>query len=80
MRYTVVLQRPEPENPKPESFQDDGCQQSIAVWVPGLPGCVSQGATEEEALENIADAIQAYLSVVSENLAGLETREVYVAA
>jgi predicted RNase H-like HicB family nuclease len=31
------------------------------VWVvecPSLPGCVSQGATEAEALENIKDAIR----------------------
>jgi len=29
-----------------------------------LPGCWSQGETEEEALENIKDAIQAYLETV----------------
>ncbi|MFN0157827.1 MAG: type II toxin-antitoxin system HicB family antitoxin [Bacteroidota bacterium] len=28
---------------------------------PGLPGCISQGATREEALTNIQEAIQAYL-------------------
>jgi len=28
---------------------------------PSLPGCVSQGATRSEALENIKDAIQGYL-------------------
>ncbi len=33
-----------------------------AVWCPGLPGCWSQGATEEEALENIKDAIETYLA------------------
>ncbi len=35
-------------------------------WVvecPALPGCASQGETETEALENIADAIQAVLEV-----------------
>ena len=28
---------------------------------PSLPGCVSQGKTRQEALENIKDAIQGYL-------------------
>ena len=39
-------------------------EEGYAVWAPGLPGCWSQGATEEEALENIKDAIQAYLETV----------------
>ncbi len=39
--------------------------EGYAVWVPGLPGCWSQGATEEEALENIKDAISAYLKTVN---------------
>lgn len=28
---------------------------------PSLPGCISQGKTREEALENIQDAIKGYL-------------------
>lgn len=31
------------------------------MWVPTLPGCVSQGETREEALVNIREAIQAYV-------------------
>jgi predicted RNase H-like HicB family nuclease len=38
--------------------------EGYSVWAPGLPGCWSQGATEEEALENIKDAISAYLKTV----------------
>ena len=46
-RYRVIL---EPE-------ADGG----YAVWVPALPGCVSQGETPEEAFANIREAIQCYL-------------------
>lgn len=47
-------------------------EEGYAVWVPGLPGCWSQGQTEEEALENIKDAIQAYLETVEELRNGRE--------
>ena len=46
MRYKVKLQESE---------------EGYAIWCPGLPGCWTQGATKEEALENIKDAIEAYL-------------------
>lgn len=32
-----------------------------AVWCPQLPGCVSAGETEQEALDTIRDAISLYL-------------------
>jgi len=31
------------------------------VYVPALPGCISEGNTEEEALSNIREAIELYL-------------------
>lgn len=37
-------------------------EEGFSVSVPGLPGCWSQGETEEEALENIQDAIREYLA------------------
>jgi predicted RNase H-like HicB family nuclease len=40
-------------------------EEGYAVWVPGFPWCWSQGDTEQEALENITDAIQAYLDTVN---------------
>ena len=56
-------------------------EEGFAVSCPGLPGCWSQGATEEEALENIRDAIREYLEVANEQLRkeGAVTREVEVA-
>ena len=52
MKFTVTLDRDE-----------DG------VWVvecPAIPGCVSQGNTREEAVENIKDAIKNCLIVRAE--------------
>jgi predicted RNase H-like HicB family nuclease len=63
MRYKVVLEESE---------------EGFAVSVPGLPGCHSQGATEQEALENVADAIREYLEVVNELAQNARTREVEV--
>lgn len=37
----------------------------FSVIVPGLPGCVSQGETREEALANIQEALQLYLEEAS---------------
>lgn len=54
-------------------------EEGYSVSVPGLPGCWSQGATEQEALENIKDAIREYVSVVDEQLRGADVREVEVA-
>lgn len=44
-------------------------EEGFSASCPGLPGCWSQGATEEEALESIRVAIQEYLAVARE-LAG----------
>ncbi len=55
-------------------------EEGFAVSCPGLPGCWSQGATEEEALENIRDAIREYLEVVAELTRGQDVREVEIAA
>jgi predicted RNase H-like HicB family nuclease len=54
-------------------------EEGYSVTVPGLPGCCSQGATEVEALENIAHAIPEYLAVAAELAEEAEAREVDVA-
>jgi predicted RNase H-like HicB family nuclease len=55
------------------------------VWIvecPAIPGCVSQGRTKAEALENIKDAIQQCLQVRAERglPLTLETSQVEVVA
>lgn len=55
-------------------------EEGYSASVPGLPGCWSQGATEEEALENIQDAIQAYLATRDALLEGAVIREIEVAS
>ena len=53
-------------------------EEGYSVSCPGLPGCWSQGATEEEALSNIRDAIREYVQVARQ-LAGEENlREVEI--
>ena len=64
MKYRVVL------HPSEEGF---------AVSCPGLPGCWSQGTTEEEALANIRDAIEDYLAAVATTVDAAQVREVEVA-
>jgi predicted RNase H-like HicB family nuclease len=63
MRYKIALLK-----------TDEG----YSVSVPGLPGCWSQGITEEEALQNIQDAIQEHLAVRDDLLEGAVIREVEV--
>ena len=35
--------------------------------VPSLPGCISQGKTEKEAIKNIKEAIELHLSALAED-------------
>jgi predicted RNase H-like HicB family nuclease len=55
-------------------------EEGFSVSCPALPGCWSQGETEDEALENIKDAIEEYLEVLNEQIGEAEIREVEVAA
>jgi predicted RNase H-like HicB family nuclease len=52
--------------------------EGFSVWCPGLAGCWSEGATEEEALENIQDAIQEYLAAAAELVESGDLRQVEV--
>ncbi len=53
MRFKVVL---EPS--------DEG---GFTVYVPALPGCISEGETEAEALKNIQEAIELYFEPVEDD-------------
>lgn len=55
------------------------------AWIvecPSIPGCVSQGGSKQEALQNIQEAIQLCLEVRAEHGLPLtiETRQIEVAA
>ncbi|MGH7199736.1 MAG: type II toxin-antitoxin system HicB family antitoxin [Planctomycetaceae bacterium] len=63
MKYKVVIHR-----------TDEG----ISISVPALPGCWSEGDTEEEALANIQDAIREYLAALEDRFQGAELRDVDV--
>ena len=41
--------------------------EGFAISCPALPGCHSQGATREEALTNIREAIRLWLEVADED-------------
>ncbi len=40
----------------------------FTVYAPSLPGCVSEGETEEDALTNIKEAIELYLEPIDDEL------------
>jgi len=67
MRFKVVL----------EAAEEGG----YTVFVPSLPGCISEGDTKEEALNNIREAIELYLESKDEDFPvseGVELAEVIV--
>ena len=53
MRIKVILET-----------SDDG---GYTVYVPSLPGCISEGETAEDALTNIKEAIELYLEPVEDD-------------
>lgn len=53
MRFKIVLEE-----------SDEG---GYTVYVPSLPGCISEGETKEDALKNIQEAIELYLEPVEDD-------------
>jgi predicted RNase H-like HicB family nuclease len=64
MKYQVVVKR---------------SKEGYSVCCPGLPGCWSQGQTEQEALANVRVAIEEYQAAVAASLEGQDVRTVDVA-
>jgi predicted RNase H-like HicB family nuclease len=46
-----------------EKSEDGG----FTVYAPSLPGCISEGDTQEDALKNIQEAIELYLEPVEDD-------------
>ncbi|MBN1992390.1 MAG: type II toxin-antitoxin system HicB family antitoxin [Anaerolineae bacterium] len=53
MRFKIVL----------EPSEEGG----FTAYVPSLPGCISEGESEQEALNNIQEAIELYLEPVEDD-------------
>ncbi len=53
MKFDIVLEK-----------QKEG---GYTVYVPSLPGCISQGETEKEAITNIREAIEMYIEEINSN-------------
>ena len=63
MKYKIVMKKSE---------------EGYSVSCPGLPGCWSQGESEEEAIKNILSAIQEYMAAIDDSTKGTDVREVEV--
>ena len=66
LSYKVVL----------EPSKDGG----YSVYVPSLPGCVSEGDSYQEALENIREAIRGWLEVAQDSGDDIPTSDVLTEA
>ena len=49
-------------------FLEPSDEGGFTVYVPSLPGCISEGDTKEKALANIKEAIELYLEPVEDDL------------
>jgi len=59
MKLQIILER-----------SDEG---GYTVYVPSLPGCISEGETKKKALKNIQEAIELYLEPIEDNYSSSST-------
>jgi predicted RNase H-like HicB family nuclease len=57
VKYTVIV--------------EEGRESGYIAHVPALRGCVSQGATREETIANVKEAMEAYLEALAEDGLGV---------
>jgi predicted RNase H-like HicB family nuclease len=55
------------DNPMRQVIVHPGEDQYWIAECPSLPGCISQGQTREEALENIKEAIEGYIAALKDD-------------
>jgi len=54
-------------------YLDPSDEGGFTVFVPSLPGCISEGETREEAIKNIKEAIALYLEPVEDDILTVST-------
>ena len=55
---------------------EDSDEGGYTIYVPSLPGCISEGDTKNEAIENIKEAIELYLESVSDDIISSTENEI----
>ena len=61
MKYTVIIEK--------------GRESGYVAYAPALKGCVSQGATRQEAIDNVKEAMEVYVEALLEDYLPLPTEE-----
>lgn len=61
LKYTVII--------------EEGRESGYVAYVPALKGCVSRGATKEDALSNIKEAKEVYIEALLEDGMPVPTSE-----
>ena len=74
--YRISLSSVEVQTIKLKVVFQPSDENGYTVYVPSLPGCISEGDTKEEALANIKEAIELYLEPVADDIAMTQDSEI----